>query len=138
MRFNEIMAGARADLVCKIFGDDYDELERLAGEVRDVLASIPGGGETEFDSIGKHPDARNPARPRRAAQIQRPRRRPEPRSSKPRSPGKEVGTLIEGNRRTPIVVRLAEERRNDLDRDGAPAACAPTPAACSRSARSRR
>ena len=34
MRFNEIMAGARADLVCKVFGDSYDEMERLAGEVR--------------------------------------------------------------------------------------------------------
>ena len=26
MRFNEIMAGARADLVCKIFGDSYEVL----------------------------------------------------------------------------------------------------------------
>ncbi|RYD19614.1 MAG: efflux RND transporter permease subunit, partial [Verrucomicrobiaceae bacterium] len=34
MRFNEIMAGSRADLICKVYGESYDELERLAGEVR--------------------------------------------------------------------------------------------------------
>ncbi len=55
MRFNEIMAGARADLMCKIYGENYDELERLAGEVRTVLNGIRGGEETEFDSIGKVP-----------------------------------------------------------------------------------
>ena len=54
LRFNEIMAGARADLMCKIYGDNSEELERLAGEVRNVVAQIPGN-ETEFDSVGRVP-----------------------------------------------------------------------------------
>ncbi|MGN6643308.1 MAG: efflux RND transporter permease subunit, partial [Verrucomicrobiota bacterium] len=55
MRFNEIMAGARADLVCKIYGERFDELERLAGEIRTVLQALPGGEESEFDAIGRVP-----------------------------------------------------------------------------------
>ena len=113
MRFNEIMAGARADLVCKIFGDTYEEMERLAGEVRQVLVAIPGGSETEFDSIGKNPMVEiQPDRDAlrkfnvHADDLNR--------LVETALAGKEVGTLIEGSRRTPIVVRLAEERRNDL------------------------
>ncbi|MEQ1862219.1 MAG: CusA/CzcA family heavy metal efflux RND transporter [Chthoniobacteraceae bacterium] len=113
LRFNEIMAGAKADLVCKIFGDTYDEMERLAGEVREVLTRIPGGGETEFDSIGKNPMVEiQPDRDAlrkfnvHADDLNR--------LVETALAGKEVGTLIEGNRRTPIVVRLAEERRNDI------------------------
>ena len=113
LRFNEIMAGAKADLVCKIFGDTYDEMERLAGEVREVLVRIPGGSETEFDSIGKNPMVEiQPDRDAlrkfnvHADDLNR--------LVETALAGQEVGTLIEGNRRTPIIVRLAEERRNDL------------------------
>ena len=113
LRFNEIMAGAKADLVCKIFGDTYEEMERLAGEVREVLVRIPGGSETEFDSIGKNPMVEiQPDRDAlrkfnvHADDLNR--------LVETALAGKEVGTLIEGNRRTPIVVRLAEEQRNDI------------------------
>jgi heavy metal efflux system protein len=113
MRFNEIMAGARADLVCKIFGDTYDEMERLAGEVRQVLTAIPGGSETEFDSIGKNPMVE--IQPDREA-LRKFNVHADDlnRLVETALAGKEVGTLIEGNRRTPIIVRLADERRNDL------------------------
>ncbi len=113
MRFNEIMAGSRADLMCKIYGDSYEELERLAGEVRNALGAIPGGGETEFDSIGKNPMIEiQPDRDAlrkfnvHADDLNR--------LVETALAGKEVGTLIEGNRRTPILVRLGEERRNDV------------------------
>lgn len=113
MRFNEIMAGSRADLMCKIYGDSYDELERLAGEVRAALSAIKGGGETEFDSIGKNPMVEiQPDRDAlrkfnvHADDLNR--------LVETALAGKEVGTLIEGNRRTPILVRLGEDRRNDV------------------------
>ena len=113
MRFNEIMAGARADLLCKIFGENYDELERLAGEVTAVLNSLPGGSETEFDAIGKVPMIE--IQPDRAA-MQKFNVHADDmnRLIETALAGAEVGTLIEGNRRTPIIVRLAEDRRADL------------------------
>ena len=113
MRFNEIMAGARADLLCKIFGESYEELERLAGEVRTVLNSIPGGSETEFDAIGKVPMIE--VQPDRDAMRKFNVHADDlNRLIETALAGKEVGTLIEGNRRTPIIVRLAEDRRADL------------------------
>ena len=42
MRFNEMLEGIRADIAVKIFGNDYDELERLGSEVKEVLQQIPG------------------------------------------------------------------------------------------------
>ncbi len=114
MRFNEIMAGARADLVCKIFGDNYDELERLAGEVRMAITAIPGGGETEFDSIGKNPMIE--IQPDREALRKFNVHADELNSLiETALAGAEVGMLIEGNRRSSIVVRLSEERRSDLE-----------------------
>lgn len=114
MRFNEIMAGARADLVCKVFGDSYDELERLAGEVRTVISAIRGGGETEFDSIGKNPMIE--IQPDREAMRKFNVHADElNRLIESALAGTEVGMFIEGNRRSPIVVRLAEDRRSDLE-----------------------
>jgi cobalt-zinc-cadmium resistance protein CzcA len=113
MRFNEIMAGARADLLCKIFGENYDDLERLAGEVTAVLNSMPGGSETAFDSIGKVPMIE--IQPDREA-LRKFNVHADDlnRLVEAALAGSEVGKLIEGNRRTPIVVRLAEDRRADL------------------------
>lgn len=113
MRFNEIMAGARADLLCRIFGEDYEELERLAGEVRAILNSVAGGNETEFDAIGKVPMIE--IQPDREA-LRKFNVHADDlnRVIETALAGAEVGKLIEGNRRTPIVVRLADERRADL------------------------
>ena len=114
MRFNEIMAGARADLVCKIFGDSYDELERLAGEVRTAITAIPGGGETEFDNIGKNPMIE--IQPDREAMRKFNVHADElNRLIETALAGTEVGLVIEGNKRSPIVVRLGEDRRSDLE-----------------------
>jgi cobalt-zinc-cadmium resistance protein CzcA len=114
MRFNEIMAGARADLLCKIYGDNFEELEHLAGEVRTVLQSIRGGRESEFDAIGRVPMIE--ITPDRQA-LQRYNIHAEEvnRVVESALAGAEVGAIIEGNRRFPIVVRLSEERRMDVE-----------------------
>src|SRR6185503_8466285 len=114
MRFNEIMAGARADLMCKIYGESFEELERLTGEVRSVLQGLPGGRESEFDAIGRVPMLEiTPDRDAlhrynvHAEEVNR--------VVEAALAGSEVGTLIEGNRRFPIVVRLAESLRMDVE-----------------------
>ena len=114
MRFDEIMAGARAELACKIFGDDYATLERLAEEVRDVLRQIPGAGEVEFDKIGRVPQIE--ITPDRAA-LRRYNLHADDVNKVVETAlaGASVGFIQDGNRRFPIVVRLAEEQRSDLD-----------------------
>ena len=114
MRFDEIMAGARAELACKIFGDDYATLERLAGEVRDALNKIPGAGDVEFDKIGRVPQIE--ITPDRAA-LRRYNLHADDVNKVVETAlaGAPVGFIQEGNRRFPIVVRLAEEQRSDMD-----------------------
>ena len=57
--FNEMLEGIRADIAVKIFGNDYDVLERLGAEVKEVLEQIPGTregeGEVEFETTGRSP-----------------------------------------------------------------------------------
>jgi cobalt-zinc-cadmium resistance protein CzcA len=114
MRFNEIMAGARADLICKIFGESFEELERLAGAVRAELQSIPGGKESEFDAVGRVPMLE--VIPNRDALVRYNIHTGDINKAVESSlAGAEVGTLIEGNRRFPIVVRLPEKERQDTE-----------------------
>lgn len=55
LRFNEIMAGARADLSLKVFGDELADMESVATQAVAVLRKIPGGGEVEFEASGLLP-----------------------------------------------------------------------------------
>ena len=55
LRFNEIMAGARADLSLKIFGDQLADMESVATQAVAVLRKIPGGGDVEFEASGMLP-----------------------------------------------------------------------------------
>lgn len=42
MRFNELMTGARQDIVCKIFGENLDTLAHYAHRLNDIIQSVPG------------------------------------------------------------------------------------------------
>lgn len=114
MRFNEIMAGARANLSCKIYGDSFEELERLAGEVRTLFQKIPGGKESEFDSIGRVPMLE--ITPNRDA-LERFNVHAEDvnRVVETALAGREIGAMMDGNRRFPIVVRLSENLRAETE-----------------------
>ena len=42
MRFNELMTGARQDVVCKIFGEDLDTLARFAQRLGEISNTVKG------------------------------------------------------------------------------------------------
>ena len=118
MRFNEMLEGIRADIAVKIFGNDYDVLERLGAEVKEVLEQIPGTregeGEVEFETTGRAPMLE--IRVKRdvlakynlhAGDVNQ--------VIAAALGGQTVGALVEGNRRFDIVVRLAEKDRENLD-----------------------
>ncbi len=113
MRFNEIMAGARADLSLKIYGHDHAELERLATAARDLLREIPGGGDVEFDTLGRSPVL--DITPRRDALRGLGLHADEINTAVGTAlGGTTAGTLVEGERRTDVVVRLPEAMRHDV------------------------
>ena len=113
MRFNELLEGTRADIAVKIFGPDYDVLEKSAKEIRDILAKIPGAADVDFDALGKAPvleitlNRTNMSKFNfHAAEVNS--------VINTALGGKTIGTMIEGNRRFQIVVRMPEVLRQKI------------------------
>jgi cobalt-zinc-cadmium resistance protein CzcA len=118
MRFNEMLEGIRADIAVKIFGTDYDVLEQLGSEVKEVLEQIPGTregeGEVEYETTGRAPMLE--IRVKRdvlakynlhAGDVNQ--------AIAAALGGQTVGTMLEQSRRFDIVVRLAEADRENLE-----------------------
>ena len=51
MRFNELMTGARQDVVCKIFGDDLDTLAHYAEQLAKVINSVEGAKDLYKETV---------------------------------------------------------------------------------------
>ena len=114
MRFNELISGVRADVAVKIFGDDLDVMAETAEEIEKVLAAVPGAADAKTEQTTGLPILSvNIDRARLAryglniSEVQE--------AVEIAMGGKEAGMLFEGDRRFPIVVRLAEQLRSDLD-----------------------
>ena len=113
LRFNELLSGSRADIAIKVFGDDYETLEKVASEVREIVEKIPGAADVEFDAAGKAPVLQivlNRASMARynvhAAEVNN--------VIETAFAGHEAGMMVEGNRRYPIITRLPERARQDF------------------------
>ncbi len=114
MRFNEILEGTRADIAVKVFGEDYGEIERIAMEVRGILAKIPGAADVEFDALGKAPLLE--VTPNREAMAKYNVHAGEINEAVENGmAGGEPGVIIDGNRRYPIVVRMPDSLRVKVD-----------------------
>jgi len=114
MRFNEILEGTRADLAVKIVGDDFAVMQELGAKAKEILEKIPGAADVQFDALGKTPLLE--IIPRRDVMGRYNLHAAEINSVVQHAmAGDELGTIIEGSRRSPVTVRLAEDTRNRLD-----------------------
>lgn len=112
MRFNEMLEGTRAELAVKIFGNDYDILENLAGQVKEVLEATPGVAQVEYETEGRTPQLQIIAKQDvlrdyglQANEVNK--------AIGAALAGETVGKIIDGNKRYDIVVRLPENLRAD-------------------------
>lgn len=112
MRFNEMLEGTRADLSVKIFGDDYDVLERLAAQAREELQGVPGTANAAFEAASRtHSvvvEINHDAMVRLGlgtAEVNR--------AIASAIGGDEVGFIADGEHRHAIVVRMPESLRAD-------------------------
>ncbi len=112
MRFNEMLEGTKAELSVKIFGADYDVLETLATQIKDVLEKTPGAAQVEYETDGRTPqlqiDVKREALQRynlQAGEINK--------AVSAALGGQVVGSIVDGNRRRSIVVRMPEDLRAD-------------------------
>ena len=114
MRFNELIAGVRADVAAKIFGDDMEVLTETGQQAKAVLASIPGASDVKMELVTGLPlltfQLDRAAMSRyglNASQVQE--------VIAVGIGGKVAGQIFEGDRRFEIVVRLPPELRQKLD-----------------------
>jgi heavy metal efflux system protein len=51
MRFNELMTGARQDVVCKIFGENLDSLSQLAARLGGIISTVDGTADLYIEPV---------------------------------------------------------------------------------------
>lgn len=112
MRFNELLEGTRADVSVKIFGDDLDQLLEQSEKAETVLKKIQGAGDVEAEVSEKskllkivpnHALLEKMGIPVQAVLD----------TVSTAIGGLDAGTLYEGVRRFPIVIRVNEQERSD-------------------------
>ena len=110
MRVSEMIIGVRGDLAVKIFGPDLDQLNQYASQVVALLKTVPGNQDmytVQNDGVQYLRVAVDRLQAGRLGlsveEIQD--------ALRTQIEGQRVGIVIEGNRRTPIVLRGAESVR---------------------------
>lgn len=51
MRFNELIAGVRADVAAKVFGDDMDVLKETGKQVEALLKAVSGASDVKMEQV---------------------------------------------------------------------------------------
>tara|TARA_R110002126_G_scaffold10087_7_gene45403 strand:+ start:11020 stop:14187 length:3168 start_codon:yes stop_codon:yes gene_type:complete len=117
MRLNELIAGVRADVAVKLFGEDLDQLLETGAEIETIVESIPGAQDTKLEQVTGLPVLS--VTPRREllaryginiSDVQD--------AVATATGGRNAGQVFEGDRRFDVVVRLPEEIRTDIERLG--------------------
>ncbi|MGS1118860.1 efflux RND transporter permease subunit [Rhodanobacter sp. UC4436_H3] len=118
MRMNELIAGVRAEVAIKVFGDDLDTLVKLGERVEKVAAGVAGAADVKQEQstglplLTIRPDRVALARyGLSVADVQD--------TVSIAMGGGTAGQVFEGDRRIDIVVRLPEAQRNRLEALGA-------------------
>ena len=113
MRFNELLEGTRADVAVKVFGPDLDKLVEFAKKTQEIVSQVRGAGDVEVDLAGTSPVLRiEPIESKLSAYSGSVKDVLDTVSIA--LGGQEAGFLYEGERKFPIVVRLANDLRSDL------------------------
>jgi heavy metal efflux system protein len=113
-RIDELVAGTRAQLIVKLFGEDLDVLQGKSSEITKVLGSVRGGTDLNTEKVSGQPyltitvDRGKIARyGLNISDVQK--------VIEIAVAGKSASTFYEGNRSFDITVRLPEQSRNSLE-----------------------
>ncbi len=114
MRFNELMTGARQDVVVKIFGEDLDSLASIAESIGRITSSVEGAQDVYVEPISGLPQVTIAIDRHAAGQLGI---NVESINTAVRTAfaGEVVGQLHEGERRFDIVIRLDTAYRRSMD-----------------------
>ena len=112
MRTNELISGVRSDVAIKVYGDDLDQLARLAGRIERAMREVPGAEDVKSEQVSGLPLLTVTPDPVALARyglnpgdVQE--------TVATAIGGQVAGQFIEGDRRFTLVVRLPETLRSD-------------------------
>ncbi len=113
MRVEELISGVRATLALKLYGPDWGTLDRLATQIKPILAAVPGVADLSLEA--------NKGKPQIVVRVNRAEAARYGINAgeilevvQAGVGGKSVSTLIDGTRRFEIVVRLAAPFRDSI------------------------
>ncbi len=114
MRFNELMTGARQDVVCKIFGEDLDTLAHYARHIGELVNTVEGAQNLYVEAVTGVPQViisydRNALAQYNIsiAEVNK--------AVNMAFAGQSTGMVFEGEKRFDLVVRLKSESRQSLE-----------------------
>ena len=113
LRMQELIAGVRSDVAISLYGDDLDILKRKADEIVGVVAQVKGAADTKAEQIAGLPFLR--IRIDRAAIARYGINASQVLDVVESMGGKEVGQVLEGQRRFALQVRFQPKDRADIE-----------------------
>jgi cobalt-zinc-cadmium resistance protein CzcA len=113
MRFNELIAGVRSDVAVKIYGDDFDVMNKTADQIAGVLRAIPGAADVKVEQTTGLPVLEFKLNRDRMARL----------GLNVNDVldvigiaigGREAGVVFEGDRKYDIIIKLPEDLRENF------------------------
>ncbi|MET0309486.1 MAG: CusA/CzcA family heavy metal efflux RND transporter [Sphingomonas sp.] len=114
MRFNELIAGVRSDVAVKVFGEDFGELNATAAKIAGVLRKVQGAEDVKVEQTEGLPML-DIAFNHDAAGRLGVRAQDVADTVSAAVGGRQAGVIFEGDRRFPVVIRLDDAMRADLE-----------------------
>lgn len=113
MRFNELISGAKQDVVCKIFGEDLDSLAAIAGKLGTVVGSVNGAKDIYIETVTGLPQIVVQFKRELLAQYRLSIAEVN-RLIRAAFAGDVAGTIYENEKRYDLVVRMDKSQSNHL------------------------
>ena len=113
MRFNELMTGARQDVVCKIFGEDLDTLAAYAAKLNNIISHVDGAKNLYVEAVAGLPQIIITYNRNSIAQYNL-NINDINKVVNTAFAGQSTGMLFEGEKRFEVVVRLKGDLKKDV------------------------
>lgn len=113
MRFNELMTGARQDVVCKIFGENLDTLAAYAASIGKIAGTVDGAKSIYVEAVTGMPQILIEYNRSTIAQYNL-NVQDINKVVNAAFAGQSSGLLFEGEKRFDLVVRIKGEMKKDL------------------------
>ncbi len=114
LRFNELLAGTRGDLAVKVFGEEFGPMLQAANQIATVLRDTQGAEDVKVEQTTGLPFLEIKVDKTEIARLGLSLFTVQEVIGAAIG-GREAGYVFEGDRRFPIVVRLNDKRRENLE-----------------------